>query len=221
MSDLALLNLCPDLYIWKKDVNLAYVDINESAAQIFGFRNRESVLGKTDFDIPSKLSNSALTFREQDCKVMKEAKSFKFIEIQPCVNDLWKILYVVKSPYYENGSIKGVIGYAFDITKSYPKLEKFLLDQDLSKDFVNTNEIHKLTLRESECLFFLMRRCTSKEIARLLKLSPRTIEDYIEKLKNKLDCKSKFELIEKAKSYGYFDCIPSSIFQKQWSIFIE
>lgn len=228
MFNLTILNQFPDLCIWKKDVNFQFVDMNETAAQVFGFCDRRNALGKTDYDIPSKLANYAAIFRENDHKVIKNARLMKFLEIQPCANDEWKILHVVKKPYYENGLIAGVIGYSVDITKTYIKLEQFFVDQHHlegknkpKSSIFETVNIPKLSFREHECLFFLLRKCTAKEIANILKLSHRTVEDYIEELKLKFFCESKIELINKAKNLGYFNIIPPSIMQKQLSIIVE
>jgi DNA-binding CsgD family transcriptional regulator len=52
-----------------------------------------------------------------------------------------------------------------------------------------------LTKREAECLICLARGYTLKQIGRTLGVSPRTIEDHIERLKGKLRCRSRSDLI--------------------------
>ncbi|MGQ3890277.1 helix-turn-helix transcriptional regulator [Legionella sp. CNM-1927-20] len=54
----------------------------------------------------------------------------------------------------------------------------------------------KLTKRELDCAYLLMRGKTYREIAASLALSPQSIESYIESLKNKTSCYKKSELIE-------------------------
>lgn len=54
-----------------------------------------------------------------------------------------------------------------------------------------------LAPREIECIIYILRGKTSKQIARMLELSHRTVEFYISRLKNKLYCHTKSELIEK------------------------
>lgn len=222
-----MLSQFPDLCIWKKDINLRFVELNDTAVYVFGFENLNSALGKNDYDIPTGLSNFAEIFRQNDLKVIKNRKTLKFLEIQPCVNNEWKILHVVKCPYYEQGKLVGVIGYSVDITKSYIKLEQLFIPGDIELIDMNVpmNPIHikkpKLNSRESECLFFLLRKCTAKNIAIILKISHRTVEDYIETLKFKFFCNTKIDLINCAKKLGYMNIIPSSILQKQLSIIIE
>ena len=56
----------------------------------------------------------------------------------------------------------------------------------------------KLTKREAECFYLLARVVTTKQIAMILGLSPRTVEAYIMHLKNKMGVSYKRELCEKA-----------------------
>lgn len=53
----------------------------------------------------------------------------------------------------------------------------------------------KLSKREAECLHYLIAGKTMKETSILLDLSPRTVEGYITRLKNKTGCTFKSELI--------------------------
>jgi DNA-binding CsgD family transcriptional regulator len=49
--------------------------------------------------------------------------------------------------------------------------------------------------RKSEVIYYLLRGCTAKEIAKKLNLSPRTIESHIEELKMEIGVNRKSELI--------------------------
>jgi DNA-binding CsgD family transcriptional regulator len=53
-----------------------------------------------------------------------------------------------------------------------------------------------LTKREAECMFLLLKGKSINTIAAILKLSPRTIEYYLKNIKIKLNCRTKFDLIE-------------------------
>ncbi len=220
--DFPTLNQLSDLFVWQKDINLNFVDLNQSAAAAFGFKNPSQARGKSDFDIPSKLAEFANVFREHDSWVMRYGKKLKLLEIQPCANDEWKVLHVVKEPYYENDKIAGVIGYSLDITNTYIKLDQILMRErkKIDPDF-SAQKLKFLTVRESECLFFLLRNCTAKQIASILNISYRTVEHYVEMLKVKFHCQTKPELIRKAMQLGYLNVIPPRIMQKQLSIIID
>lgn len=61
-----------------------------------------------------------------------------------------------------------------------------------------------ISAREKECLSFLLKGKTIKETAKLLKLSPRTIEEYLNRLKQKAGCKYKRELLALFQSKSIF-----------------
>ncbi len=61
------------------------------------------------------------------------------------------------------------------------------------------DRIATLSTREIEVLQFLLQGASASIIAEELNLSKRTIEHYVERLKNKLVCYSKMELIAKAR----------------------
>ena len=69
----------------------------------------------------------------------------------------------------------------------------------------------KLTEKQEECLFFLIRGKTIKEIAKILRVHPRSIEDRISLIKTNLNCQRTSEIIEKAINNGFLYYIPKSI----------
>jgi DNA-binding CsgD family transcriptional regulator len=68
------------------------------------------------------------------------------------------------------------------------KIRSYILKAD-GKDIV-------LTKREAECLYLFSKKHTMKEIAAILKLSPRTVESYINNIRDKAMCSTKAELTE-------------------------
>lgn len=59
------------------------------------------------------------------------------------------------------------------------------------------NKVFELTEKEMECILNMSIYCTNKAIARVLHLSHRTVESYIDKVKTKLKCYHKSEIIPK------------------------
>lgn len=59
------------------------------------------------------------------------------------------------------------------------------------------NKMVKLSKREAECLLYLNQGLSSKKMAQILDISPRTIEAHIDALKQKLGCRSRLEVIGK------------------------
>ena len=54
-----------------------------------------------------------------------------------------------------------------------------------------------LSLREEQCVRYLLEGMSNKQIAWQLQLSTRTIEFYLDNVKSKLSCKNKTQLIVK------------------------
>jgi DNA-binding CsgD family transcriptional regulator len=50
---------------------------------------------------------------------------------------------------------------------------------------LNSNQTHRLTSRESECLKFLVKGFSAKEIAQILNISNRTVEKHLENIRGK------------------------------------
>ena len=64
-----------------------------------------------------------------------------------------------------------------------------------------TGQIY-LSKRESECLLQLSLGKTAKETARALDLSPRTVEFYLNNIKEKTDCRTRTELVRAFNEYA-------------------
>ncbi len=69
-----------------------------------------------------------------------------------------------------------------------------------------------LSKREHQCFMFLIRGFSMHEISEILELSPSSVNMYISRLKQKLKCKSRNELLELAEHHGivsYHSLLPS------------
>jgi len=65
----------------------------------------------------------------------------------------------------------------------------------------------KLTKREADCLMFLLKRKTSKEIGRKLGISSRTVESYLNSIKTKFNIHSTPDLIMKVEKSDIYECL--------------
>ena len=66
----------------------------------------------------------------------------------------------------------------------------------------------RLSKRQSQCLYHVLRGKSAVAIAKILGLSPKTVEYYIDEIKNKMRCQNKSELIEKSVERGYINVNP-------------
>lgn len=99
--------------------------------------------------------------------------------------------------------------YKFVFTHCYQHPTKSNSGKILNKDMITRRRTMKnyflgekytgiaFTRRESECMVQMLKGKTISKVATTLKLSPRTVEFYLKKMKNKLECRTKSELIEK------------------------
>ena len=77
----------------------------------------------------------------------------------------------------------------------------FIMARQISGETFSCNKDKKsittlqLTPREIDCINLLKKAFTVKDMARALSLSPRTVEDYINKIKKKLGCHRKAQIL--------------------------
>lgn len=220
----------PGVYLWKKDINFNYMEINQDCAALFGIPKKKDISGFSDYDIPCKIADFADTFRQQDEQVMKTAQPLKILEIHQCAENQTKIMLNTKNPLKnENGAIYGTFAYCVDITDYLGNITNLLTQLSVENNttkrklLTGSYSIYQaeyddvLTPRQMDCLFYLLRGKTSKQIAEALGLSPRTVEQYVEQLKHKFSCKNKSELIETAINKGFINVIPSDLFKTKLS----
>jgi PAS domain S-box-containing protein len=105
--------------------------------------------------------------------------------------------------YNKNGQYIGNCGVAKDVTSKkivFP-YQRYLLNsfpKNKQTRFYLKGRYKNiyLTCREAECAFYLLKGKTSKEIAKTLNISYRTVEDILQKIKNKLNINYRSELCQ-------------------------
>lgn len=219
--------------MWYKDLLSRYIDCNSFTAKKFALKKRLCVQGINDYEIPCKAADLAGIFQQQDKLVIETGKSLQFLTVGQFIKDRWQIILGTKTPIYDskNNPI-GTFGYGMEISKITSHFIQLFKETVLVKDIkqggyilsenftksISLNKQIKLTARESETLFLLIRGKTAKEIANILGLSTRTTEQYIEQLRAKFDCSSRSELISKAFEQGFFNYIPSGLLHNSYSL---
>ena len=212
-----------------KDLNSIFIYANDAYANITGYHSAEDVIGKTDYDAPSKTSSCANQFRSQDKLVIQQNFSMQILDVHPYVGDQWGVYIFNKNPLLgANGEIIGTILNGIDITNSlFIEIGQLLLASNIRNNknrqnsYVLGSSPHseiKLSNREQECLFFFLRGKTAKQIGVILGVSHRTVESYLEMLRIKFNCKNRCELLDAAIEVGMLEVIPKTIFNYQLSI---
>ncbi len=96
------------------------------------------------------------------------------------------------------------------INFSPPSLAKKLMKNSL----IFQGEEVSLSPTQEKCLYYLVRGKTAKETGHLLGIHYRTVEEHIERIKNKLGCRTKSDLIEKAFENDFIYFIPLDLANK-------
>jgi len=210
--------------VFIKDLQSRYINISKGFSELMGFSTPSSAYQKTDYELPCKASESASNFIAIDQRVVQSSEKVITIETNNYKQG-WESYYVEKTPIRDqSGSIIALNGIATKMT-NLNQISMFgtldCADRKKTNHFSNgntyivenTNDLSKLSTRQLECLFFILRGKTMKEIAYILDISTRTVENHIIALKGKLGCTNKSQLIEHAICEGYLHRVPKSILQ--------
>ncbi|MDQ2995227.1 MAG: helix-turn-helix transcriptional regulator [Pseudomonadota bacterium] len=226
-SVIDLFNQLPE-YIHCKDRDLRYVLMNNFTATRVGYTSSDmSFEGVTDRDLPCKAAEIADTFRKEDELVLQSGQTVSMINYCCYKDNDWRLIWGRKSPLKNTeGEIIGVYGRGVDVSDCGLMRTAFLVFVNDEKRFGSKRDAlnqtsyilkdkfddYGLSVRESECLFHLIRGKTAKEIAAIYKISFRTVEKHLERLKYKLNCFHRSEIVDKAISEGLGTVMPKSLF---------
>ncbi|MFN3234579.1 MAG: response regulator transcription factor, partial [Gammaproteobacteria bacterium] len=173
------------------------------------------------FDIKTPAAEFAQTFMNQNQAVIQNKQKKEYMNCCYYQDNTPMFFFVTKSPVYnKNDELYAVMITAHHINNSQLQQLGHCLSGaprkkhahtkgqfvfDLSHTFKGDTSLSE---RQMEILSLLIRGKTISNIANILQLSPRTVEDYTSVIKDKFYCSSKSELIEKAIDRGYWTVLP-------------
>lgn len=204
-----------------KDTNLKYAITSDHLAMLLGWKNAEQCIGQTDCNIPNNIVLYANEFITLDQKVIKKKENLLVLHIVK-ITSVWK-QYIISKTLIQNleGEVTGIYTQAIEVTPGIGSLYMSLnaIDQKLygNKDesiIYNLSQAYSplpLTPKQQECVFLMIRGKTAKEIARAMKINPRTVETHVSDIKLRLGCYSHSQIIEKALDSGFLSYIPYNI----------
>jgi len=179
----------PTLAGWK-NIQFEYLDVSESFLPRMKLKNRDKLIGNTDFNLAFKSDEYPKKFREQDEKVINQKTMIKSIDIIDYYGIGVEIMNTIKFPVYDTaGNITGLGGIAISLDPSFIQHISHLTahnNKNLGAIFTKlkheaTYELNtifgnkQLSKRQAECLFYMIRGNSAKMIANQLGLSVRTI----------------------------------------------
>jgi DNA-binding CsgD family transcriptional regulator len=179
--------------VYWKDKKCTYLGVNHVFAHISTMQLND-IEGKKDQDLIWR--DDALCLVENDLQVIHTGAPKTFVEHHICFKErVMRSFLSHKTPLRSRqGKIIGLFGLSF------------MLDENQSPNLATQNIQTKpsteltfgLSQRQIDCLYYLVKGMTLKQIAKSLNLSPRTVEHYLDSVKLKLNCTSRAELIGKA-----------------------
>lgn len=203
----------------KKNLKSELIECNDVFLDYIGYKSEDLVLGRTDYEFA--WSNYADLYRTHELDAMN-GNGYSVIHPTIDANGRYFLAFNTKVPVFnKDKKIIGVSCHTIEvINPDFLHLTQWLKTTDIDNPLQNYAIGKKisgteLTTRELECLFYLLRGKTSKEIGKILNLSFRTVEGYIDNIKHKFNCRTKAELITAAIQAGYLNNIPKTLFTKK------
>ena len=174
-----MMNITHEMLCYSKDKQGIYLNVNPGFVASADISSADDALGRNDKALPwAEFSTICMG---NDKRVMVTEKTHIFIE-HSVLNGKPVIYRSFKSPLIgKAGKVIGTTGLSIRI---------------------HANSLVPITQQQTECLKYLARGFTQKQIARELGLSQKTVEHYLEAVKLRLDCKSRSDLIMQAIERG-------------------
>ncbi len=220
-------------FICVQDMHSKVLYSNNHTAGLFGYPNASSLQGVGPYDMRCPAVESAPDFIKQDQYVRSKQVTLTILDIHRYVNDQEKILLTKKAPYYDNGVLAGCICQCDEIySTSFTRVAAMLMQSDkmfypknknVDRAYVVGTLLDETTLSKQEmnCLFYLIRGLSMKDIALRVGLSWRTVESYLNNIKYKWDCANKKEVIAYAISHGLLNYIPPDVLSANTSFILH
>lgn len=229
------LNQVDHMVFWT-DINSKQIIANEKFIKLTGYNGLDDMHGTFYYDQKTESAAFHNHWVLQDKNVLQSCAEEKLISyLQLAGTNTRSLYYAVKSPAFDkSGNIIGITQVCIDITSNamlsfIPLInshdQKHLIGNDkgaftyrLNRSFCSCDQSIKLTPRQSECLFFILRGKSAKEIGKILNISHRVVEHHTTNIHIKFRTHSKSQLIEKAIQLGFTGLIPTNIIKLLTSI---
>lgn len=189
-----------------KNAEFEYEHVSKPLANLLGFKKPTDAIGLTDRDLNCKAAENCAWFQAHDRLVIDNAAHLSLLGFNQYA-DGWHLLLSQKSQPHIPDAQKKIIINTFDITNISMLNMGVLLNDIFSKKILNREPFSfqidskyadiNLSQQESLCLFYFFHGYAVKLIARELSISPSTVETYLNRIKYKLGCSNRSQIIEK------------------------
>jgi len=180
--------------VYFDDTNGVIQKLNAHNAELCGFDSETHAIGNSYFDRFN--TSTAHTLIENDRNTLRSKSICLYDEEMIYQDEIYCRSLSIKMPWYDaNNTIVGLFGCTIKTNENLSQALTLIASMGLL-DGRNTSP-PRLSPQQTTCIQYLLTGMTVKQIAAKMKLSPRTIETYINALKTKFHCKNKSELLIK------------------------
>ena len=223
MLDTTYFNILDQLpgFIGWKDLSFRHAGCNRNLANILKLKDVNAIIGLSDEHF-NPHDEKLIKFHRQNDELAISGETIKALHLSTRPYD-GSYFYFVKKPIVnQENKITGLIYHCQEFEKSgflakLNRIDKQKAPSEMLRNHYYTHAYpnpYKLSTRELESLFLLLRGKSAKQIAEVLQLSKRTIESYVEQIKNKFGCSTKADLFYLAITAGYMNIIPPRFLDK-------
>ena len=210
-----------------------FIYANNYTAKLFGYKNVDELLGNDAYDIRCRAVECADSFIQQDTYVVQNNHKLTMLDIHGYADHKETVFLANKTPFIQNEKIVGSICQCTNLQpeflgriagcliKSDEKYYKKSQKSERTYTVDNILTMSGLAKRELDCVFYILRGKTMKEIAKILNISWRTVESYVFRIKAKWNCETKKQIIEYGLLNGYLNYVPQELFNGNLSCIIH
>lgn len=178
-------------YFYIKDLNGRFLYLNKCLLEDAGC-NASELIGKTDKE--ACWGEYADLYRAHDINVMAEKKSIHVRGPIDTASKETKLIGTHTKPFYQNGEMIGVCGASIVLPESAINGKTPYSDSIIFFDFTRKKVIH-VTHGQKKTLFYLLQGYPAKNVASMIHLSQRTIEQHIGAIRDNNEYSSIKELL--------------------------
>jgi DNA-binding CsgD family transcriptional regulator len=219
-----IISQLPGLFLLKS-CDSQYFGFSPQFSHLLGWKNQQECIGRYDADLPCQASELAEIFVREDRETLLNGDT-KQLHLTKYCNENIKIFITNKRRLIDkNNEVIGIIVYDEDVTH-HPVVQKITVDEMVKiRAYTSSKSKHglkmkitpryqelNLSIRESEVLYYLIRKENLKTIGGLLNISTRTVEKHTQNIMEKLGCYSRKQLIEYAADSAIFNVLLNSLF---------
>ena len=191
------------MFLVAKDKNLNFAYCNENFAMALGLDSPQQIVGKNDYDFFDEYSISK--YHSGDINVMRGGTYINVLEKQKRLDEAFENL-ITKTPLKNKcGETTGVV-ISFLTSQNFANhinAEVLNLNSATNKyEFYINKEKIEFSQKEYSIFKLILIGNTAKQIGGKLCISYRTAEDYINRIKFKLQCSHKAHIAEAAQRFG-------------------